>query len=103
MFSGMSYKNGSRVNLLYWHINPYVYDSLCDREWHGPNEMFAKYVLHADWWEWAKKLELEIMMEMNHLPMDDMYVYTAFASMLPKDETWFRLKYEVSHLKDVIW
>lgn len=65
--------------------------------------MFAKYVLHSAWWEWAKQKDYEIWMEMNHLPLDDMYVYTAYATLDPQDETWFRLKYEVLHLKDTIW
>ncbi len=102
MFSGISCKNGNRVNLLFWHVNPYVYDSLCSNEWQGPNELFVKYVINTDWWEWAKEKNYEIMMEMNHLPMDDMYVYTAYSQMIPQDETFFRLKYEVLHLKDIV-
>ena len=103
MFSGISYKNGNLVNLLYWHVNPYVHESLCSNEWQGPNELFVKYVINSEWWEWSKTVDLEIWMSMEHLALDDMYVYTAYTKMLPKDETYFRLKYEVLHLKDIVF
>lgn len=101
MFSGITLKNGNKVNLLYWHVNPYVYDRLCDNEWQGPQEIFVKYVINAPWWEWIKEKDLEVYSDMNHLPLDDMYVYTAYTTMIPQDETFWRLKYEVLHKKDI--
>jgi len=101
MFSGRSSVSGNRVNLIYWHVNPYVYDRLCDNEWQGPQEIFVKYVINAPWWEWVKEKDLEVYSDMTHLPMDDMYVYTAYTTMMPQDETFWRLKYEVLHKKDI--
>lgn len=78
-----------------------MFDSLCSNEWHGPDEIFVKYVINAPWWEWAKERELEVYSAMDHLVLDDMYVYTAYTTMLPRDETYWRLKYEVIHKKDM--
>ena len=63
--------------------------------------MFVKIVINTPWWEWIKEKDLEIYSEMNHLPLDEMYVYTAYTTMLPIDETYWRLKYEVIHKKDM--
>lgn len=101
MFSGKSYDNANRINLLYWHLNPYVYDRLCDNEWQGPAQLFTKFVINAPWWEWAKDKNLEIYYVMDYLALDDTYVYCAYTSMLPQDETFWRLKYEVIHKKDM--
>ena len=101
MFSGKSLENANRVNLLYWHVNPYVYDRLCDDEWKGPEQHFTKHILNAPWWEWAKEKNLEIYHELIHLPMDDAYVYVSFTHMLPIDETFWRLKYDIIHKKDM--
>lgn len=101
MFSGKSYNSAKKINLLYWHVNPYVYDRLCDNEWKGPEEHFTKLIINAPWWEWAKEKNLEIYYEMMHLALDDVYVYLAYTTMLPKDETFWRLKYEVIHKKDM--
>ena len=65
--------------------------------------MFVKYVINSPWWEWSKSVDLEIWMDMNHLVLEDMYIYTAYAHMQPKDETYFRLKYEVLHLKNIVF
>lgn len=101
MFSGIYYENAKKINLLYWHLNPYVYDRLCDNEWKGPEEHFTKFVIDAPWWEWAKEKNLEIYMTMDYLALDDVYVYVAYTTMLPVDETYWRLKYEIIHKKDM--
>lgn len=101
MFSGISYENEKRINLLYWHLNPYVYDRLCDDHWSGPERHFSKYVINAPWWEWISGKNLEIYCEMHHMVMDDCYVYVAFTRMLPQDETFWRLKWNVIHKKDM--
>jgi hypothetical protein len=49
----------------------------------------------------VKEKDLEVYSDMTHLPMDDMYVYTAYTTMMPQDETFWRLKYEVLHKKDI--
>ena len=101
MFSGITLKNGNKVNLLYWHLNPYVYDRLCDNEWQGPEELFVKIVINAPWWEWIKERELEVYSAMDHDHLNNRYVYLAYTTMLPQDETFWRLKYEVIHKKDM--
>ena len=101
IFSGKFYENGNRVNLLYWQVNPYVYDRLCDDEWAEPERYFSRHVINAPWWEWTKEKNLEIYIEMHHLALDDVYVYIAFTHMLPKDETFWRLKYNIIYKKDM--
>lgn len=101
MFSGKSYDNAKRVNLLYWHVNPYVYDSLCDSEWAAPERHFTRHVINAPWYEWTKEKELEIWYAMDHCVMEDTYVYIAYTKMLPQDETFWRLKWNVIHKKDM--
>lgn len=94
-------KNGNKVNLIYWHLNPYVYDRLCDNEWQGPEEIFVKFVINSPWWEWIKERDLEVYSAMDRDCLNDRYVYLAYTTMLPQDETFWRLKYEVIHKKDM--
>jgi len=101
MFSGTSLENAKRVNLLYWHLNPYVFDKLCDNEWQGPEQLFAKHVINQPWWEWAKEKDLTIYSDMHHLALDNVYVYIAYTNMLPRDETYWVLKWNVTHIKDM--
>ena len=103
MFSGITYENSNRVNLIYWHVRRSHFDTVFTINDPFLNEVFAKQVISQPWWPWAMKEHLEIMAEMHQDLMRDSYIFVAYTRLLPKDETFFKLKYQVLHLHDTLW